>query len=74
MGVMQPQRHQGAQVVALLVSAVNGVFQADGVPHIGVVKGDVVIAHQHQFGVGNQLGLDPVAQALEPVHLVVKFV
>ena len=71
---MQTQCDQGPQVVAFFFGAVNRVFQAHRVPHVGVVKGDVVVAHQHQLGVLDQFLAHPVAQAFEPRHLVVKFV
>ena len=49
--VMQAQGDQGAQVVALLFGAVNLLAHAFWVPHIVVVKSDVVVAHQHQLRV-----------------------
>ena len=70
--VGQAQRHQRTQLVTLFLRAVDRVLQAHRIPHVGVVKGDVVVTHQHQLGVHQQLGLDPVAQGLEPVHLVLK--
>jgi hypothetical protein len=72
--VGQAQRDQGAQVVTLLLGAVDGVLQTDRVPHVVVVERDVVVAHQHQAGMVLQFGAHPVAQGLEPVHLVVELV
>ncbi len=71
---MQTQGDQGAQLVALLFGAVDGVLQSHRVPDVGVVKGNVVVTHQHQFGMFDQFLAQPVAQALEPAHLVFKFV
>ena len=61
-------------MVALFFGAVNLAFHANRVPHIGIVKGDVVVAHQHQLRVRGQFGAHPVTQAFEPAHLVLKLV
>ena len=52
----------------------DGAFQIHRVPHVVFVKGDVVVAHQHQVRVGGQLVLHPAAQGGEPLHLVLKLV
>ena len=72
--VGQAQCDQCTQVVALFLGAVDGVAQAFGVPDISVVKGNVVVTHQHQPGVLCQFFLDPAAQGTEPLHLVLKLV
>ena len=61
-------------MVAFFLGAVDRALQAHGVPDVAVVKGDVVVAHQHQIGVGHQLFTHPTAQAFEPFHLVFKLV
>ena len=71
---MQAQRNQCAQVVTFLFRAVNGVFQRNRIPYIGIVKRDVEVPHQHQIGVSEQFIAHPVSQALEPVHLVIELV
>lgn len=49
-GVVQAQCNQGAQVVALFFGAMDGVLQTHGVPHVGVVKGDVVVPINTRLG------------------------
>ena len=56
------------------ICAVNGAGQAHWVPHIAVVPGDVVVAHQHQLGVGLQAGQHVLVQGLEPAHFVHKLI
>ncbi len=71
---MQAQRNQGIELVALFVGAMDLVAHALRVPDIGIVKSDVEVAHQHQMGVGDQFGAQPVAQALEPGQFVLELV
>ena len=71
---MQPQVDQRLQVGAFFCGAVDGLSHALRVPHIGVVKRDVVVTHQHQARVLGQLGLHPTAQRLQPTHFVGKLV
>ena len=50
--VVQTQLNQAVQVLSLLGCTVNGACHAHRVPHIEVVKCDVVVTHQYQLGVG----------------------
>ena len=72
--VMQAQGDQCAQVVALFFSAVNAVLEANWIPDIGVIEGDVEVSHEHQARMQQKFGAHPVTQALKPTHFVFKFI
>ena len=50
--VVQAKGDEGLQVGAFGAGAVDGFVQGGGVPDVGVVKGDVVVAHEEKVGVG----------------------
>ena len=57
--VVQAQVDQAIQVRTLFGRAVNGACQCHRVPHIQIVKGDVVVAHESQLRVLDHLLLYP---------------
>ena len=50
--VVQTQLNQAVQMLSLFGCAVNGACHTHRVPHIEVVKCDVVVTHEYQLGVG----------------------
>jgi hypothetical protein len=69
-GVVQAQPDQAAEVLALLRRAVDLAGPGHGVVDVAVLGGDVEVAHQHQARVRGQLGAQPLAQRVQPAHLV----
>ena len=59
---------------ALLGGAVDGFAQAFRIPHVQIVKSDVVVAQQHQLRKALQLGAQPGLHGFQPAHLVGKLV
>ena len=71
-GITEAQIKQRLKVLALLAGVMNGLAQGHRVVAVAVVGGDVEVAQQHQIGVCQQFPAHPVAQAIEPFHLVGK--
>ena len=54
--------HQAHQMRALFVSAMDRAFQGHRVPHVQIVKGDVVVAHEGQLGMLGHFFFDPISE------------
>ena len=50
--VVQAKGDEGLEVGAFGAGAVDGFVQGGGVPDVGIVEGDVVVAHEQEVGVG----------------------
>ena len=73
-GIGQPEVNQSLKVLALFGGVVNGFAQALRVVGVAVVDGDVEVTYQHQPRMRRELFGKPMAQAVQPLHLVVEFV
>jgi hypothetical protein len=69
-GVRAGPGRAGPGNAPLLGRAMDLPGPGHGVVDVAVFGGDVEVAHQHQLRVRGQLGAHPVAQRVEPAHLV----